>query len=232
MQDNKHKKFIEMEKRDLMMMSIPDQGILPLFFHKDSVVCREVLLVLYDAGIRIVEFTNRGREALNNFREMRKLCNDELKGMSLGVGTLKKAEEAREYIIEGADFIVSPGLVDEIIDVADKHETLCIPGCMTPSEIIHAENKGLKMIKLFPGNLLGAKFVSSIRSIFPDLMFIPTGGVDLDKENISGWFKAGVCAVGMGSKLIRKDLLEQKDFKKIKELTMQTMKIVSEVREK
>lgn len=101
---------------------------------------------------------------------------------------------------------------------------------MTPSEIIRAETLGAKVIKLFPGNILGTAFLSAVKEIFPNLLFMPTGGVDLDKENIAGWFKAGVCAVGMGSKLISKQLLEQKDYGKIEELTKQAMEIVKSVK--
>ncbi|MGH2646574.1 MAG: bifunctional 4-hydroxy-2-oxoglutarate aldolase/2-dehydro-3-deoxy-phosphogluconate aldolase, partial [Ginsengibacter sp.] len=123
-----------------------------------------------------------------------------------------------------------PGLVEEVAEVADKINMLWIPGCMTPSEIIRAENMGAKMIKLFPGNILGTEFLSAIKTLFPDLLFMPTGGVDLDKENIAGWFKAGVCAVGMGSKLISKNLLERKDYAKIEALTKEAMEIVKSVR--
>ena len=107
---------------------------------------------------------------------------------------------------------------------------LWVPGCMTPSEIIRAENMGARMIKLFPGNILGPAFMSAIKELFPGLLFMPTGGVDLDKENIAGWFKAGVCAVGMGSKLVSKNLLEQKDYAKIEALTKQVIDIVKSVR--
>ena len=137
---------------------------------------------------------------------------------------------ARIFIEEGTDFIVCPGLVVEVGQVADQNNMLWIPGCMTPTEIISAENLGVKMIKLFPGNLLGPEFMSSIKALFPDLLFMPTGGVDLDKENISAWFKAGVCAVGMGSKLISKKLLEEKDYAKIEALTKEALDLVKSIK--
>jgi 2-dehydro-3-deoxyphosphogluconate aldolase / (4S)-4-hydroxy-2-oxoglutarate aldolase len=87
------------------------------------------------------------------------------------------------------------------------------------------------MIKLFPGDLLGPGFMSSIKSLFPDLLFMPTGGVSLDKENLEGWFKAGVCAVGMGSKLVSKQLLEEKNYEKIGELTKKVMETINGLRE-
>lgn len=219
-----------MEKKELLLKMIPDQGILPLYFYKDTTVSINVLRSLYKSGIRIVEYTNRGEAALNNFREMRKVCDKELSGMYLGVGTVKNRESALEYVAEGADFIVSPGLVKEVFDVADKHNLLYLPGCMTPSEIISAENMGAQIIKLFPGSLLGPGFLKAIKSIFPHLLFMPTGGVSLERENIKGWFDAGVCAVGMGSKLVRKDLLESGDYSKIEELTKEVIEIIQSVR--
>src|SRR5699024_2724904 len=146
--------------------------------------------------------------ALENFKLLRKVCNEELKDMQLGVGTVKNKEDAENFILAGTDFIVCPGLVKQEAKKANDHDLLCIQGCMTPSETIQADNMAAKMIKLFPGRLLGPSFVKSIKFLFPNLLFMPTGGVKVTEENLSGWFGSGVCAVGMGSKLIRKDLLE------------------------
>jgi 2-dehydro-3-deoxyphosphogluconate aldolase/(4S)-4-hydroxy-2-oxoglutarate aldolase len=220
-----------MEKKEELMKLIPDQGVLPLYFYKDTKVSIEVLRSLYAAGIRAVEYTNRGEAAFQNFKEMRKVCDEELKGMYLGIGTIKNAQMAQSFINAGADFIICPGLVEEVAEVADKNKTLWVPGCMTPSEIIKAENLGAKMIKLFPGDLLGPGFMSSIKSLFPDLLFMPTGGVSLDKENLAAWFKAGVCAVGMGSKLISKQLLEEKNYEKMEALTKHAMQTVNSLRQ-
>ena len=219
-----------MDTKNELLKLIPQQGVLPLYFYKDTEVSVEVLKSLYKAGIRAVEYTNRGEAALQNFKKMREVCNSELSGMYLGIGTIKNATMAQTYIDAGADYIICPGLVEEVAEVADKNNMLWVPGCMTPSEIIRAENMGAKMIKLFPGNILGPAFMSAIKELFPGLLFMPTGGVDLDKENITGWFKAGVCAVGMGSKLVSKSLLEQKDYSKIEALTKQAIDMVNSVR--
>jgi 2-dehydro-3-deoxyphosphogluconate aldolase/(4S)-4-hydroxy-2-oxoglutarate aldolase len=219
-----------MDKKSELLQLIPQQGILPLYFYKDIEVSIQVLKALFNAGIRTVEYTNRGEAALKNFREMRKVCDTELKGMYLGVGTIKDSASAQAFINAGADYIISPGLVEDAIKVADKNDILWVPGCMTPTEIIRAEQLGAKMVKLFPGNILGPSFLSAIKELFPNLLFMPTGGVDLDKENISGWFKAGVCAVGMGSKLISKQLLEQKDYAKIEELTREAISIIKSIK--
>ena len=219
-----------MNTKEHLLKLIPEQGILPLYFYKDTGVTLEVLRALYRAGIRTVEYTNRGEAALNNFKSMRDVCDAELNGMYLGVGTIKNGEQAQAFIDAGADYIISPGLVPSAAEVADKNNMLWVPGCMTPTEIIAAENLVAKFIKLFPGNMLGPEFMSTIKELFPNLIFMPTGGVDTTKENIGAWFKAGVVAVGMGSKLISKALLEAKDYATIESLTKEVMATIAAVR--
>ena len=221
-----------MDKKTEILKLIPEQGVLPLFFYKDTQVSIEVLKALYSAGIRTVEYTNRGEAALQNFKEMRKVCDSELKGMYLGVGTIKNADAAKAFIDAGTDYIISPGLVEDAVKVADANHMLWVPGCMTPSEIIRAEQLGAKLVKLFPGNILGPSFLSAIKEIFPNLLFMPTGGVEAEKENLSGWFKAGVCAVGMGSKLITKASLENRDYEGIRKGTEKSLELIREVRGK
>ena len=218
-----------MSKKNELLQLIPQQGILPLFFHKDPEVSIQVLKALYDAGIRAVEYTNRGEAALANFKLMKQLCESEMKDLYLGIGTMKNAEMAKTFIDAGADYLICPGWVPEVAEVADQHDMLWVPGCMTPSEIIAAENKGARMIKLFPGNVLGPGFMSAIKELFPQLLFMPTGGVELNRENIAGWFKAGVCAVGMGSKLITKQLLEAKQYDQITVATREVVAIIKSI---
>ena len=218
-----------MSKKNELLQLIPQQGILPLFFHKDPEVSIQVLKALYNAGIRAVEYTNRGEAALANFKLMKQLCESEMKDLYLGIGTIKNADMARTFIDAGADYLICPGWVPEVAEVADQHDMLWVPGCMTPSDIIAAENKGARMIKLFPGNVLGPSFMSAIKELFPQLLFMPTGGVELDRDNIAGWFKAGVCAVGMGSKLITKPLLEAKQYDQITQATREVMAIIKSI---
>jgi|SRR5215203_3407216 len=218
-----------MNKKTELLQLIPQQGLLPLFFNKDTQASIDILKALYDAGVRAVEYTNRGEDALRNFKEMRTVCNKEMPGMYLGIGTIKNAASATDFIEAGADFIISPGLVEDVVKVADEHDMLWIPGCMTPSEIIRAEQLGAKMIKLFPGNLLGPSFLSTIKEIFPNLLFMPTGGVEAEEGNLKGWFKAGVVAVGMGSKLITKEVVAQKDYSGLKANVVDALALVKQV---
>ena len=151
-------------------------------------------------------------------------------GLLLGVGTIKNLQQAEDYMKAGADFLVSPGFVKEVANYAVSKDIFYAPGCMTPSEIIAAENAGIKFIKLFPGNMLGPEFLSGIKDIFPKLLFMPTGGVDTTRENIEGWFKAGVCAVGMGSKLISKKLMEAKDYVTIGTETIKVLELIQTIK--
>lgn len=224
------RKFTKMSKKEEVLKVIPEQGILPLYFNKDTQVSIDLLKALYSAGIRAVEYTNRGEAALENFRKMREVCDAELPGMYLGVGTIKDAATAQAFIDAGADYIISPGLVEDVAEVSDKNGMLWVPGCMTPTEIIKAEKMGAKFVKLFPGNILGPSFLSGIKELFPNLLFMPTGGVDLGRDNIQGWFKAGVCAVGMGSKLVTKDIMENKKYDELVTLTKEVIETIKSVR--
>jgi len=206
------------------------QGMLPLYFNPDETVSVDVLKAIYKAGVKAVEYTNRGEAALSNFRKLVSVRNEQMPGILLGVGTIKNMQQAKDYLEAGADFLVSPGFVPDVAAYAVSNDIFYSPGCMTPTEIIAAENAGIKFIKLFPGNLLGPEFLSGIKEIFPKLLFMPTGGVDTTRDNIEGWFKAGVCAVGMGSKLISKKLMETKDYAAIQKSTEEVIALIQSIK--
>jgi 2-dehydro-3-deoxyphosphogluconate aldolase/(4S)-4-hydroxy-2-oxoglutarate aldolase len=210
--------------------AVVTQGMLPLYFNSSEEISLDVLKAIYRAGIKAVEYTNRGDAALANFKKMVALRNAEMPGLLLGVGTIKNMQHATDYMAAGADFLVSPGFVPDVAAYCVSKDIFYAPGCMTPTEIIAAENAGIKFIKLFPGNMLGPDFLSGIKDIFPKLLFMPTGGVDTTKENIEGWYKAGVCAVGMGSKLISKKLMEAKDYATIESETKKVLELIQSIK--
>ena len=219
-----------MNNTEQITKAIIAQGMLPLYFNADETVSIEVLRAVYRAGVKAIEYTNRGEAALKNFTMLIEIRNIEMPGLLLGVGTIKNLQQANDYLKAGADFLVSPGFVKEVADYAVSKDIFYAPGCMTPSEIIAAENAGVTFIKLFPGNMLGPEFLSGIKDIFPKLYFMPTGGVDTTKENIEGWYKAGVCAVGMGSKLISKKLMEAKDYATIESETIKVLALIASIK--
>lgn len=215
-----------MKIRKAVLNSIITQGMLPLFFYEDEQVSIEIMHTLYKAGIRVLEYTNRGKQAADNFKALKKVQKKEMPDLFLGIGTIKNVSEAEMFIEAGADFIVSPIINPEVAKVAHKHKLLWIPGCFTPTEIYVAQKHGAELIKIFPANILGPAFISSIVNLFPGQLFIPTGGVDLTAGNISGWFHAGVAAVGIGSKLISEDILNNRLYDQLCQDTLKVMELV------
>jgi 2-dehydro-3-deoxyphosphogluconate aldolase/(4S)-4-hydroxy-2-oxoglutarate aldolase len=218
-----------MTNKQAVTESILKQRMLPLYFHEDAEVSVQVARSLYKAGVRVFEYTNRGDAAFKNFGALKALRQKEMPGLHLGIGTVKTTEEAKAYIDAGADFIVSPIINPEVGRLVHDRDMLWIPGCMTPSEIYMAQQHGAAIIKLFPANILGAEFMASIKDLFRGQLFIPTGGVELEAGNISEWFKAGVCAVGMGSKLITKPILEQHLYDELYTKTLKALELVQAV---
>jgi 2-dehydro-3-deoxyphosphogluconate aldolase/(4S)-4-hydroxy-2-oxoglutarate aldolase len=219
-----------MTGKQQVLDTIISQRLLPLFFFKDAEVSLEVIQTLYNAGVRVVEYTNRGMESLDNFIVIKKTLSKTMPGLHLGVGTIKTIEEAEAFISGGADFLVSPIMNPEVAKIADEQKMLWIPGCMTPTEIFVAQQHNVPLIKLFPGNVLGPGFMDAIRDIFPGQLFIPTGGVDMNHENINAWFRSGVCAVGMGSKLISKQVLENRLYDQLYNDTLKVRDIIQGIK--
>lgn len=201
-------------------------GVIPVFYHDDAAVCVEVLKACYAGGIRVFEFTNRGASARHNFSVLRDLKLTTMPDLFLGIGTIKNAADAKQFVDMGADFIVSPITDPETGDVCKAAGVLWIPGCMTPTEISVAEKAGAPLAKLFPGNILGPGFLKAIKPLFPDMKFMPTGGVEPEKENLKTWFDAGVICVGMGSNLLSKSIIESKDWETLSAKFAQTIAYV------
>jgi len=219
-----------MDREELITAQLRQQGLLPLFYHANASVCIAIIQALYTAGIRQVEFTNRGEAALSNFKALVRLRDTELKDLVLATGTIRTAEQANRFIDAGADYLISPVFDADVCDAAYITKTMWIPGCMTPTEIHTAANAGCRVVKLFPGNVLGPGFVTAIRELFPAMQFMPTGGVDGTTENLSAWFKAGVMAVGMGSKLITPALVEAGAYNELTSQVRQLLETIQQIR--
>ena len=216
-----------MMTEEQMKVYVKKVKLLPLFYHDDIAVCKEIVKALYMAGIRCIEFTNRGPLALENFKLLLAHRNEHYADLVLAIGTIQNQKEAQAFIEAGADFLISPIFDQSIADAAYLHKKLWIPGCMTPTEIHMAESAGCDLIKLFPGNVLGPGFVRAIKPLFPSLSFMVTGGVDTSKENLTAWFEAGVVGVGMGSKLISDKVLATKNYAEIETTTAKALTIIN-----
>ncbi len=205
-------------------------GLVPLFYTDDVSLGKKVLKACYDGGARLLEFTNRGDFAHEIFGELNKHALKELPEMILGVGSVTDAGTASLYMQLGANFIVTPVLREDIALVCNRRKVLWSAGCGSLTEIAKAEELGAEIVKLFPGGIYGADFVKAIKGPCPWTNIMPTGGVSPTKENLQMWFDAGVTCVGMGSKLISKELLKSGNFKQLKKQVSNTLKIIKELR--
>ena len=199
-------------KRLEVVKQMQDSGMVPLFYHHDIEVAKSVLKACYDGGARLMEFTNRGDFAIEIFNQLIKYSIAELPGMILGVGSVTDAAAASQYMLSGANFIVTPVFREDIAVVCNRRKVLWSPGCGSLTEIAQAEEMGCEVVKLFPGSTYGPEFIKAIKGPQPWTSIMPTGGVSTDKDNLKAWFDAGVTCVGMGSQLISKDILANKDY--------------------
>ena len=186
-----------------------DTGLVPLFYHPDLETSQQVVKACYDGGARLLEFTARGDFAHEVFGELVKYVIENLPGMILGVGSVTDGAAASRFMALGANFIVTPVLREDIALVCNRRKVLWSPGCGSLSEIARAEELGCEIVKLFPGGVYGPGFVKAIKGPQPWTSVMPTGGVSPTEESLSEWFKAGVTCVGMGSKLISKEILTE-----------------------
>ncbi|TDD97437.1 beta/alpha barrel domain-containing protein [Flavobacterium cellulosilyticum] len=219
-----------MDRKKKTLNQIVEQGILPLFFHEDADESLQIMKALYNSGIRVLEYSNRSETALDNFLQLRKFADKELPGLLLGAGTIRNKIEATEFINLGADFIASPGVIKAIAKLANLNDLLWVPACLTATEFIRADNLGAQLVKLYPGSLLGPTYLTAMKEIFPNLLFMPTGGVEVREENLDSWFKSGASALVLGGDLITKDLMERNDYLGIESLTKQTLDIVNRIK--
>lgn len=209
-----------------------ETGLVPLFYHHDLETCKKVLTACYNGGSRILEFTNRGDFAHEVFGELNKFAEKELPEMILGVGSVTDAGTASFYMQLGANFVVTPVLREDIAVVCNRRKVLWSPGCGSLTEIARAEELGAEIIKIFPGSQMGPGFVKAIKAPCPWTSIMPTGGVTAAKENLQGWFDAGVICVGMGSKLVTKEFLKNKDYEGLEKHVKNTVELIRSIRNK
>lgn len=207
-----------------------ETGMIPLFYHGDVALGKEVLKACYDGGARLMEFTSRGDFAFEIFGALNKYALAELPGMILGVGSVTDAAAASLYMQLGANFIVTPVLREDIALVCNRRKVLWSPGCGSLTEIAKAEELGCEIVKLFPGDIYGPQFIKGIKGPCPWTSIMPTGGVSTSEDNLKSWFDAGATCVGIGSQLISNEILNNKDFDGLREKVKQTLDIIKAIR--
>jgi 2-dehydro-3-deoxyphosphogluconate aldolase/(4S)-4-hydroxy-2-oxoglutarate aldolase len=209
-----------------VVLKMRETGIVPVFYHKDAEVCRNVIQACFDGGIMVFEFTNRGDYAHELFSELNKWAAKEIPSLIMGSGSVVDAGTASLYIQCGANFIVSPILDAEMAKVCNRRKILWSPGCGSLSEISYAEELGAEIVKIFPGSSVGGPdFVKSVKGPCPWTSLMPTGGVEPTTANLREWFEAGVTCVGIGSNLITKELIQKKDWEGLTKRVSDAVKI-------
>ena len=204
--------------------------MVPVFYHPDVAISVSVIEACAAGGAHCFEFTNRGDQAHEVFRELAARFKSDDR-VILGAGSIIDPATAALYIQLGANFIVGPMLNPEVARLCNRRKVAYCPGCGSVTEISNAEELGVEICKLFPGGSVGGPgFVKDVLGPLPWSRLMPTGGVEPTEESINGWFKAGVACVGMGSKLFPKETIESGNFAAITENVRQVLGWIQKAR--
>ena len=214
-----------------VLNAVIESGLVPVFYHGQVQVAQQIVAACAEGGARVVEFTNRGERAWNVFTQLVEWVEKAHPGVILGVGSVIDAPTAALYVGSGANFVVGPILNPEVARLCNRRKIAYMPGCGSATEISQAEELGVEIVKVFPGAEVGGPgFVKAVLAPMPWTRIMPTGGVDATEESIRAWFRAGVVCVGIGSKLITKDLVAAGDWEGISKKVAQVLAWIQEAR--
>ena len=206
-------------------------GLVPIFNTHDVSTATSILEASYAGGATVIEFTNRGDRAIEVFGQLAAQRDSRWPELILGAGSVLDASTAAMYIAAGADFIVSPALVEEVALLCNGRKIPFMPGCGTVTEIHKAHTLGVELCKLFPGDCLGGPaFIKAVKGPMPWTEIIAMGGIAPTAESLGEWFAAGAACVGMSSKLFTKECLQAGDFEGITQNIKKTLQIIQDVR--
>ena len=218
-------------KRLETLLLMKQIGLVPVFYNSDVEVAKKIVCACADGGARLVEFTNRGDGAIEVFKALEAYLAAHRPDVILGTGSVVDAPTAAMYIAAGSNFIVCPLLDDETGKLCNSRKIAWSPGCGTVSEIHRAEILGAEICKIFPGGEVGGpSFVKNLKGPCPWADIMPTGGVAPTFESLSAWFNAGIACAGMGSKLITKEFIANKDYAGITNKVRETIELIRQIR--
>ena len=217
--------------RMAVLSAMMEQGVIPVFYHPDFEVCRQVIQACANGGAKCVEFTNRGDFASHVFQEVSRYFAEADPSVIMGVGSIVDAPTAGIYIANGAKFVVGPLLNADVAKLCNRRGIPYSPGCGSATEIGDAQELGCEIIKVFPGAAVGGPdFVKSVMGPMPWTRLMPTGGVEPTEESLRKWFGAGIVACGIGSNMITKKLLDAQDYQGIEENVRKVIQLAKTIR--
>jgi len=213
------------------LLKMKEIGLIPVFYNLDIEISKNIIKACADGGAVCVEMTNRGDGAIDVFEKLEEFCKNSYPDIILGAGSIIDAPTAAAYIGQGANFIVGPVIDDDTAVLCNKRKIPYSPGCGSATEIQKAHSLGVEICKVFPGMEVGGPtFVKAIKGPCPWTSIMPTGGVNTTKESLREWFLAGVACVGIGSKLISKEIITSGDYKKITKDIAKVINLIKEIR--
>ncbi|MCX8116636.1 MAG: bifunctional 2-keto-4-hydroxyglutarate aldolase/2-keto-3-deoxy-6-phosphogluconate aldolase [Desulfobacterota bacterium] len=214
-----------MEKREIFNRML-EEGVIPVVRVASAKEAIEVSDAIKEGGISLIEITMSVQGAIDVIKELSQKYKDEI---ILGAGTILDPETARAALLAGAQFIVTPTLNLEVIQLAHRYSAVVVPGAMTPTEILTAWNAGADMVKVFPAAQLGGpEYLKAIKGPLPQILLVPTGGVNL--QNAGAFIKAGASAIGVGGELVDKKAVQAGKFEVITENARAFLKAVRDAR--
>jgi 2-dehydro-3-deoxyphosphogluconate aldolase/(4S)-4-hydroxy-2-oxoglutarate aldolase len=213
--------------KDKILKLMFETKVIPLFYEADTMTACRLIDACYEGGARVIEFTNRGKNAALVFSNLIEYCNEKYPTLALGIGSIANKKQADQFVKLGAHFLVSPFISEELAQASKAHNILWTGGCATLSEMNTAHNWGMPVMKAFPGNILGSAFIKAAKAPCPYFNIMPTGGVKPTEENLRAWFDAGASCVGMGSQLFVKNDDGSFNIPKITELLKDSIRIAN-----
>lgn len=207
-------------KKYKLINQLIDSGVVAVIRAEDPKKALQVAEACVAGGVSAIEVTFTVRLAHEVIKELKESITDPK--VIIGAGTVLDSETARVAILNGAEFIVSPSFDEQTARLCNRYQIPYLPGCLTPTEIVHAMEFGCDIIKVFPGSLGGPSYVKALKGPFPQVNFMPTGGVSL--ENAGEWIKNGCIAIGVGGELTAPSKVG--DYKKVTELAKEFIAIV------
>jgi 2-dehydro-3-deoxyphosphogluconate aldolase/(4S)-4-hydroxy-2-oxoglutarate aldolase len=195
-------------RRQDMLFATVEAGVLPLFFTPDADRALRITAALREGGARVIEFTDRGPGAWAAFTTLALEAARHDPEAIVGAGSIRDPEAADRFMASGARFIVGPSFSADVARLCNRRRIPYLPGCATPTEIVTAEESGVELVKLFPGDSLGPAFLRAIRGPLPETQVVVTGGVLATEESVREWIGAGAACLGFGSALVTKALAD------------------------